>query len=56
VQSFRGVELGILIKEVSLGSLKAENIEAVVTKSEFPINAPVGMFLGRASSSTSGWK
>jgi hypothetical protein len=50
ILSFRGIELGTLvkIKEVSIGPLKAENVEAVVTKSEFSITSPVGMFLGRS--------
>ena len=48
--SIKGVEVGtkIKLKEVSVGSLKARDVEAVVTKSEFPLTIPVGMFLGRS--------
>lgn len=50
VISIKGVELGtyITLKEVSVGSLKAENVEACVTKMEFPGMIPYSAFLGRS--------
>ena len=50
VISIKGVELGtyVTLKEVSIGSLKALNVEAVVTKAEFPGMIPVSAFLGRS--------
>ena len=50
VISIKGVELGtyVTLKEVSVGSLKAENVEAVVTKAEFPGMIPASAFLGRS--------
>jgi hypothetical protein len=50
VISIKGVELGtfLKLKEVSIGSLKAENVEAVVTKAEFPGMIHAAAFLGRS--------
>ncbi len=48
--STKGVETGTLVKvkEIAIGSLKAQDVEAVVTKAEFPMIVPVGVFLGRS--------
>ena len=50
ITSTKGIEVATLIKlkEVAVGPLKAENVEAIVTKSEFPMLVPVGAFLGRS--------
>jgi predicted aspartyl protease len=46
----KGIELGTLVKvsEISVGPLKAENVEAMVMKAEFAQINPVGAFLGRS--------
>ena len=48
--STRGIETGIAItlKEVSVGGLRREGVEALVMKTELPHSVPVGMFLGRS--------
>ena len=50
VVSTRGIETGIAItlKEVSVGGLRREGVEALVMKTELPHSVPVGMFLGRS--------
>ena len=50
VVSTRGIETAtaITLKEVSVGDLKAEGVEAVVMKTQLPHSVPVGMFLGRS--------
>lgn len=50
VITLRGIEMGVIfrIKEISVGPLKAENVEAVVTKTDLPHSVPVSMFLGRS--------
>lgn len=50
VASIKGIEMGTLIKlnEVSVGQLKAENVDAVVLKADLPHTVPVSFFLGRS--------
>jgi predicted aspartyl protease len=46
----KGIEIGTFIKlsEISVGPLKAENVEAMVMRAEFPQMIPVAVFLGRS--------
>ena len=46
----KGIEVGTLVKvsEITVGPLKAENVEAMVMKAEFPQMIPVAAFLGRS--------
>ena len=48
--STRGIELAtaISLKEVSVGGLKAQDVDAVVMKAQLPHSVPVGMFLGHS--------
>ena len=50
VQSFRGVELGTLIRlqELSVGRLRARDVQAIVLKAEFPMMMPVSMVIGQS--------
>jgi len=50
VTSIKGVELAtfVTLKEVSIGSLKVENVKAAVTKAEFPGMIHAAAFLGRS--------
>ena len=46
----RGIETSTVVKvsEISIGTLKAENVEALVMKAEFAQINPVGAFLGKS--------
>lgn len=50
ITSTKGIELAtrVNIREISVGPLRAENVDAVVTKAEFPMLVPVGAFLGQS--------
>jgi hypothetical protein len=50
ITSIKGVELGtwVKLKEVSIGELRVENVDAVVTKMEFPGMIYAAAFLGRS--------
>ncbi len=49
VLSARGLELGILanLAEVSIGELKAQNVDAITLKLDIPLLLPLDLILGR---------